>query len=215
MDHVDPDPIRAPLESGHARHLGECCLGGRVRGRAGTGGRDVFRADHHDPAAAWCELQERMQVMQEHDRGFDIDAHRRTPRSHVQGIKALTWREDAGVEDGDIDATETLDRGLNRAGHLFGIGHVAPEAEPCGSGGRFCNFRVHIQTDDRCAVLEQELRAGATDTRSRSCDQRDLADELAAASPFRAWLAPGPSTRRRKYPQLRGRGSHPGRLRRR
>src|ERR1700686_5336599 len=151
MDHVDPDPVRAPLEGGHASHLGEGCLGSRVRGRAGTWGRDVFRADHDNPATARRESQQRVEMTQEDDRSFDVDVHDRTPRSQFQDIKALTGREDAGVEDGDIDATETYDAGLDRGRDLFGISHVALEAEPCGSTADACNVRIEIKTNDRGA----------------------------------------------------------------
>ena len=178
MDHVDPDPIRAPLNRGHARHLGERRFGGRVRSRAGTGGRDVFRADHHNPAATRCESQQRVQVMQEDDRGFGIDAHDRTPRSQLQGVEALAGWEDSGIEDGDVDAAEPLGACVDRGGDLFGVGHVALDAEPRWSGGNVCDTRVDVQTNDRGAALQQEFRAGTPDTGSRSCDQGDLSVEL-------------------------------------
>ena len=86
-----------------------------------------------------------------------------TPRLQIQRIKALTGREDAGVDDGDIDATKVLDRGLNRACQLVGDRHVAPDAEPGRAGGHVCDVRVEIETDDGRALLQQELRTGATD----------------------------------------------------
>ena len=70
-----------------------------------------------------------------------------------------------------------LDPGLDRGGHLLRVGHVALGAVPGGPRGHLRHGRVEVQAHHRGALLQQELRAGAADSRGRSGDQGDLAGE--------------------------------------
>src|SRR6266705_35680 len=97
MDGVDAYPVSAPFERGDARELIERRLGSGISGGARTRRRNVFRADHHHPAAARGELQERIADAHQDEVRVEVDGHRAAPFVGGQIGDPAARRKNAGV----------------------------------------------------------------------------------------------------------------------